>query len=232
MALDEACMEAVASSKAKPTIRFYRWKPSAVSIGYFQALEQEVHLEKCRERSVDVIRRRTGGGAVYHDFNGEITYSIVGPENLFASAIGESYVQICQGLIDGLSLLGLNAQFAPVNDVTVNGFKISGNAQTRRNGVLLQHGTVLFDVDADTMFELLQVSKEKARDKFIQSVYKRVTSIRHERDVSFEQAYSAIKAGFTHGKDTSPGSWSETELSRAQELAREKYTQNEWTRMR
>ena len=80
MALDEVCSEAVAARESLPTIRFYRWQPSAVSIGYFQSLEDEVAVDKCKEAGVDVVRRRTGGGAVFHDYEGEITYSVIAPE--------------------------------------------------------------------------------------------------------------------------------------------------------
>lgn len=232
MALDEACLESVAAGKSPPTIRFYRWNPSAVSIGYFQALSQEVYAENCRKKNIDIVRRQTGGGAVYHDAAGEITYSIIAAENQFPKSIGESYQLICQSLINGLSLLGLSAAFAPINDVTVNGQKISGNAQTRRKGVLLQHGTILYDVDVDTMFDVLNVSKEKIKDKFIQSVYKRVTSIRRERDVSFEQAYTAIQKGFTHDKTIASGHWTPWELARSTELATEKYANDKWTNLR
>lgn len=233
MALDEACMEAIAANRAPPTLRFYRWSPSAVSIGYFQSLSQEVYLDKCRERGVDVVRRRTGGGAVYHDHAGEITYSILAPEKHFPSGIGESYVHICNYLIKGLSLLGIDAQFAPVNDVVVNGQKISGNAQTRSKGILLQHGTLLFDLDAGTMFDLLNVSKEKIKDKFIQSVNKRVTSVTHQKPgLSIEQVYGAIKSGFVHDKPVHAGAWTPTELERCRELAREKYANPDWTDLR
>ncbi|NQV08810.1 lipoate--protein ligase family protein, partial [Candidatus Woesearchaeota archaeon] len=77
MAVDEAVTEAVSSGDSLPTIRFYTWSPSAVSIGYFQGLDREVDVDKCNSKGVDIVRRRTGGGAVYHDCDGEITYSVI-----------------------------------------------------------------------------------------------------------------------------------------------------------
>src|SRR3990170_1329263 len=82
MAIDEAVFEFVGAKKSPPTIRFWRWQPSAVSIGYFQSAEDEVNLDACKQFGVDVVRRRTGGGAVYHDYNGEITYSVIASEDI------------------------------------------------------------------------------------------------------------------------------------------------------
>ena len=90
MAIDEAIREEVARGTSPPTIRFYQWNPSAVSIGYFQSLQDEVAMDACQAQRVDVVRRQTGGGAVYHDFQGEITYSVIAPEVLFPRGIIES----------------------------------------------------------------------------------------------------------------------------------------------
>ena len=164
MAIDEAVSESVLKGEP-PTIRFWRWNPSAVSIGYFQNVEDELDLDMCKKMNVDVVRRRTGGGAVYHDYDGEVTYSVIGKEELFPKGITESYYLICGWIIDSLTMLGIQSEFKPINDIVVNGKKISGNAQTRRNGILLQHGTILVDLDVKKMFSLLKVGKEKISDK-------------------------------------------------------------------
>ena len=102
MGIDESIMESVRDNVSAPTIRFYRWKPSAVSIGTFQSMEKEVNVQKCNELGVNYIRRITGGGAVYHDFNGEITYSVIAPLSYFPQGIRESYKCICDWIISGL----------------------------------------------------------------------------------------------------------------------------------
>lgn len=241
MALDEACSEAVARRDVLPTIRFYRWLPSAVSIGYFQSMESEVDTEKCAEMGVDVIRRRTGGGAVYHDYEGEITYSVIGQVQLFPQGITESYHLICAWIIDGLGRLGIKAEFKPINDIIlapnalgpkgepVGGKKISGNAQTRRNGILLQHGTILYSVDVKKMFSLLKVSKEKISDKMITAAEDRVASIKKMRpEYGLMNLYEALFGGFTAGKAYRMGEWTLAELARAYELAEERYRKKEW----
>ncbi|MGA3021026.1 MAG: lipoate--protein ligase family protein, partial [Candidatus Micrarchaeales archaeon] len=165
MSIDEALLESIRDGKSDPTIRFYRWQPSAVSIGTFQSMEKEVNLERCKELGVDYIRRITGGGAVYHDFSGEITYTILGPLSYFPQGIRESYKFICDWVISGLRLIGIEAAFVPINDIVIEGKKISGNAQTRKQGILLQHGTVLYNTDVRKMFSVLKVSTEKISDK-------------------------------------------------------------------
>lgn len=227
MAIDEAVSESVANGM-QPTIRFWRWQPSAVSVGYFQSLNDEVNLDACKESNVDVVRRRTGGGAVYHDYQGEITYSVIAPEWMFPKGIHESYNLICGWIIAGLKRLGIEAQFIPINDIVVNGKKISGNAQTRRNGVLLQHGTILYDLDARKMFSLLKVSQEKISDKMIKAVEERVTRVLNFGNFSMDECYQALLKGFTDGKAWEFGKLTDAEVSHAEELARNRYKTQEW----
>ncbi|MBI4043909.1 MAG: lipoate--protein ligase family protein [Candidatus Diapherotrites archaeon] len=232
MALDEACAQSLTDGDANPTIRFYRWKPSAVSIGYFQSMEEEVNVEQCKELGIDLVRRRTGGGAVYHDYEGEVTYSVIAPEQYFPKGITESYHLICGWITNGLKELGLHAEFKPINDITLNGKKISGNAQTRRNGILTQHGTILYDLDVRKMFSVLKVSKEKISDKMIQSVEERVTRILDHKKVSREDVAHALLKGFTQGKFYSFGKWSNAELDDAHVLVSQRYCTKEWNWMR
>ncbi|HLD59526.1 MAG TPA: biotin/lipoate A/B protein ligase family protein [Candidatus Bilamarchaeaceae archaeon] len=227
MAIDEAVMEQVKDG-GMPTIRFYGWSPSAVSIGCFQDLEDEIDLEKCRELKVDFVRRRTGGGAVYHDLDGEVTYSVIGKEENFPKNIIESYKLICGWLQKGLEELGLKTDFKPINDICLNEKKISGNAQTRRQKVLLQHGTVLYDVDVKKMFSLLKVPNEKIRDKMIQAVEERVTCIKKHGNFSKEDCYKALFKGFIEGKSYEVGQLTNEEKERAEFLARTKYSTKEW----
>jgi len=228
MATDEAIMEAVSRNEISPTIRFWRWQPSAVSIGYFQSLMEEVNLDKCRELGIDVVRRKTGGGAVFHDFSGEITYSVIGPEKIFPKGIHESYSLICSWIVDGLRNLGISSEFRPINDIVVNGKKISGNAQTRRREVLWQHGTVLYDLDVKKMFSLLKVGGEKISDKMIRGVEERVTRVLDHKKVGMEKLYDALLKGFTDGKNFRFDRLTEDEKDRARFLAGDVYLKKEW----
>ncbi|PNX48602.1 MAG: lipoate--protein ligase, partial [Thermoplasmata archaeon M9B1D] len=167
MAIDKAVLVASSENKVSPTVRFYNWMPPAISIGYFQNLKEEVDLLKCEKSGVDYVRRITGGGAVFHEK--ELTYSIVIPESHpeISKNIMESYGRICGAIIRGLKQLGINSEYVPINDIIYNGKKISGNAQTRKLKTVLQHGTVILDVDVDKMFSVLRVPNEKIKDKMI-----------------------------------------------------------------
>ncbi len=234
MAIDEAVLRHVAEGASPPTLRFYRWQPSAVSIGYFQGIEQEVDLAACEERGVDVIRRLTGGGAVYHDYDGEITYSLTLPDDYpgIPRNVLDSYAVLCAGLVEGLRALGMDAEFKPINDIIVKDKKISGNAQTRRFRGILQHGTLLCEVDPHLMFTLLKVPNEKIRDKLIAGVEERVTSIKREMgEVDRDRVTEAMIAGFveTLGIALEPGELTDEEMSLAEELRRERYESDTWT---
>jgi len=232
MGLDEAILEGISAGTSLPTVRFYKWTPSAVSIGRFQRLGQVVNQEKCNDLGIDVVRRITGGGAVYHDHDGEITYSVLAPEDLLPEDITKSYHEICGWIVDSLKTLGLNASFQPVNDIIVDGKKISGNAQTRRKGVVLQHGTILYDFKPEIMFSVLKITQEKISDKLIKAVEERVTSISHLTDSSFEEVADVLWDGISKGKEIYEDAFSEYELSRAEELASNKYGSPDWTGLR
>jgi lipoate---protein ligase len=228
MALDEAIMESIRAGESLPTIRFYGWNPSAVSIGIFQGLTNEVNLKFAEQAGVDVVRRMTGGGAVYHDILGEVTYSLLGPVELFPANILQSYQVICSDIVYALNKLDINACFEPINDITTNGQKISGNAQTRRNGVLLQHGTILYRLDVEKMFSLLNVNEQKISDKLVKSVKKRVTSVSDLVSASMEDLQKALQEGFSRNREILMGDYSPKELARAKELAKEKFQTETW----
>jgi lipoate-protein ligase A len=234
MAIDEAICRLRSENKSPNTIRFYRWKPSAVSLGYFQLVDQEVNMDVCRELGVDVIRRMTGGGAVYHSYEGEVTYSLIVDQNhpKIPTDIIKSYEVICGGIVTAMKKLGIEAEFKPINDICVNGKKISGNAQTRRWGVLVQHGTILLDTDVKTMFAVLKVSKEKISDKMIKSAEERVTTIKRElgRNVGFDEVKEALSKTFPEVFCVKlvEGKLSREEEALATKLREEKYSTSEW----
>lgn len=234
MAIDEAISNNVERKRVPNTIRFYRWEPSAVSIGYFQSIKDEVNLDLCKQLNIDVVRRNTGGGAVYHDTNGELTYSTIINLNhpITSPDIIKSYQNICNGLILGLKKLGVMAEFRPINDIVVDGKKISGNAQTRRFGSFLQHGTILIDSNISKMFKVLKVSNEKISDKMIKRAEERVTNLKKllKSDISFEEAFRAFKFGFQEalGITLDEGKLTIEEQKLAKKLKEEKYLKKSW----
>lgn len=233
MAIDESIL-----LNKIPTFRLYGWSPPAVSIGYFQGLEEEVDVRACDEDGIDIVRRLTGGGAVYHDC--ELTYSMALPEDSFISRdILTSYRQICSYIINALNDLDIVASFHGINDILVGDKKISGNAQTRRGGMILQHGTIILGLDAKRMFRYLKVPTEKLRDKAVEAVKDRVTSISEISEgigirVDEEMIREAILNRLMQdsGMRVIPGRLTGEERDTAILLAKEKYATKEWTRKR
>ena len=237
MGLDQAILESVARGEMPPTLRFYGWKPAAVSIGYFQGLEEEIEIDRCRANGIDIVRRITGGGAVFHQH--EVTYSIVMKDThpLAEKTILESYRKLCSGIIAGLSVLGVESVFSPINDIASNGKKISGNAQTRKMGCILQHGTILLDTDLGLMFDILKIPQEKNRTRLMADAKERVTSLSAilGRNVFFDEVEDALINGFRDAlgleyvPHDSPG---RDEEARAEELGKNHFASPEWIRRR
>jgi lipoyltransferase/lipoate-protein ligase len=236
MAVDRAILVSNSEGKVPPTVRFYGWAPPAISIGYFQSLTGEIDLDVCKKLGVDYVRRITGGGAVFHDK--ELTYSIVISEShpVIPKNIMNSYGRICGAVMKGLQHLGIESEYAPINDIVTGGRKISGNAQTRKLETVLQHGTVIMDVDVDKMFSLLKVPNEKIKDKLIADVKQRVTSIRHilGKDVRFEEVAKAMKKGFEEEfyVELIEGKLSKEELVLAKKFEKESFSAKDWNHRR
>jgi len=238
MAVDEAILRARIEEKVPNTLRFYRWWPSAVSIGRFQNIYNEVNLENCRIYGVDVVRRISGGGAVYHDSEDEITYSVVAKrEDLGTEDIAEAYSRICNGLIEAAHILGVDAEYNKGNikqcpNITVKERKISGSAQANRKGVILQHGTLLMNVDLEKMFTFLKVPWADACVDLISIAARKITSVADELGVrvAIDQAYEALTRGFESalGIKLVEGALTDYELNLAQRLEKEKFATHTW----
>lgn len=237
MAIDEAILNSVAEEAAPNTVRFYRWKPSAVSVGFSQQVEKEVEVEACKALGIDVVRRPTGGGAVYHDSNGELTYSIIARSDIIPSDVVSSYRCLCRGIVMMCRNLGLNAQLSfddkgrQCPNVTVNGKKISGSAQTRRKSAFLQHGTLLLDPNLETMTRVLKMGLPTARIP-LEKLASKVTTIRHllGKPVSFEEVENNLRLAFEKefNMKLPEQVLSPSELEQASELRLTKYATEEW----
>jgi len=239
MAIDEAVVTARIEGLVPNTLRFYQWEPSAVSVGRFQDVFKEVHVDNCKQQGVDIIRRITGGGAVYHDSRGEITYSVIAKEeDLGTKDVYIAYNTICNGLIEAARILGIDADFNPGDpkncpNIAINGKKISGSAQFHKGGVLLQHGTFLLDVDLDKMFSFLRVPWAKTVSDVVCVAREKLTSVKHERAraVATEETYQALKRGFERALNIEfrkEETLTTTEQKLARELRVERYTSDSW----
>ncbi len=258
MAVDEAMLKAHAAGQVPPTIRFYGWQPAAVSLGYFQKAAAEVDIAECRRQGIDVVRRLTGGRAVLHD--AELTYSLVVSEThpLVPPTITASYRFFSQGLLAGLKTMGIDAQMslpkaaygqtkrrhtsaacfdAPSHyEVTFGRRKLIGSAQVRKDGVILQHGSVLLNFNPKQVASLLNLPSPEAKDTVAAMLAQRAISITEaaNRQISWEETCQAMMTAFgpALGIELAADGLSQEELATAQELAASKYTQDTWNLLR
>jgi lipoyltransferase/lipoate-protein ligase len=237
MAIDEAILTARIAEKVPNTLRFYRWQPSTVSIGRNQTPENEVYLDACKQLGVDLVRRSSGGGTVYHDFEGEVTYSVNAKTADFGTGdITVVYYKIYEAITDALRLLGVPADFSSGDakncpNLTVKGKKISGSSQSITRGIVLQHGTLLRSVDLPKMFTLLKfkgVSCTQAAD----IAKRKITSIQNElgHAVMPETVANALAQGFKAILKVQiiEGELTPYEVELAQKLYKEKYSTADW----
>ena len=170
-----ACEQYVFESLPRDRSWLLLWQNrSAVVIGRFQNALAEVNAEFLRERDIQLVRRCTGGGAVYHDL-GNLNYSLIAD----ADASGRlDIAAFCRPVLQTLRALGVPAELSGRNDMTVDGKKFSGNAQSVRNGRVLHHGTLLFDSDLEVVSRALHADAEKLQSKGVASVRSRVTNLR------------------------------------------------------
>ena len=214
MAVDHAVYESVANGRENPTIRFYKWMPSSISLGAYQN-PNEINLDVCKKHNIGIVRRMTGGRAVFHD-KADFTYSVIAPIKVFGYSIENAYRQICSCIINALNELGINAALENKNDIVVDGKKISGNAaKAMEKGVYLQHGTLVYEIDFNVMPKVLNISQDIVKE--------RVMSIIQHKKISQNEVYNALKSNFTKGKVFEAEELSKYESMRAQDLAITKY---------
>ena len=240
MAIDEAILQ----NCRVPALRVYSWSPKAVSIGYNQNIIKEINLDYCKKNNIEIVRRLTGGKAVFHDR--EITYSFIVPENknLFPFEVNESYKIIAKALVIALKKVGINSEIKKVPEkiatpicfnssnwyeLIVNNKKISGSAQRRFNGKVLQHGSILIDFDYNKN-NLIFNSNNSFNN--INNLKNRITSLKREIDniINYNELAEAIKLGFKDNFDFNliDDSLSNEEIVLAKKLEEEKYSTDEW----
>ena len=233
LAVEEAIPRSVGEGKSPNTVRFWH-NSNTIVIGCFQSAKLEVNMEACKETGTQIVRRFTGGGAVYHD-SGNLNYAIslqkgnkiVQDENLQAV-----FQRLSEGAVWGLRKLGVNAEFQPVNDIQVDGKKISGAAGSVKWNTIFHHGCILVNSDLAILGKVLNVPRAKLEDKHVASVQKRVTTVRDElgREVSTTDVREAIVEGIEncYGVRVEAGNLTAEEMRLAEELYQTKYSRLVW----
>ena len=202
----------------------YLWiNDRAVIVGTNQNTIEEVNLSYTESAGIKVVRRLTGGGAVYHD-KGNLCYTIIAPYD----SNEDNYRKFTEPVISYLNSLGVKAEFSGRNDITIDGKKISGNAQTVYKNRIMHHGTILFDTDASVLSSALNPSKLKMQSKGIKSVRARVTNVIDylKDNMTIEQFKEGLKSQFL--KDCDSYEFSDKDIKAIQKLVDEKYSTYEW----
>ena len=252
MAVDEAILEGVYNGKSQPTLRLYAWQPACLSLGYSQPFS-EVDADALSNEGWDVVRRPTGGRAILH--TNEITYSVIAPDTdpRVAGSVLDSYLRLSEALLEALRLLGLSPEanektpkkakgvFNPVcfevpsnYEITVNGKKLIGSAQARRQGGILQHGALPLYGDLTRIITALKFKDEPARARAKERLLAHATTVENELGTSpdWQQAAKACQQAFQTilNLDLVPGELTSVEKNRANELLEQKYGHTSWTR--
>lgn len=250
MAIDEALLLWHSKNEIPPTLRFYGWKKPSLSIGHFQNVDKTIDLSGLKQHNCQLVRRLTGGSAVLHD--DELTYSIIVSEEhpKIPSTVNEAYYELTKGILLGYKYLGVQAQFAmpqthlrkertavcfekpAIYELLADGKKLSGNAQTRQHGVLLQHGSIPLSFDIDMLFDLFKYNSEDIRQRQKKKFLHRATSIKEltKKDYTYDDLREAFTKAF---KNTLNVKFEKFELSKKQwafifELAERKYKTDKW----
>jgi lipoate-protein ligase A len=230
MALDDVLTHEVGAGRRAPTLRIWEWASPAVVIGRFQSLRNEVDAEAAQRHGIEVVRRVSGGGAMFIEPGNTITYSIYAPQTLIKGlSFQEAYAFLDEWVLEALGELGIKAWYQPLNDITSEGGKIAGAAQVHRGGAVLHHVTMAYDIDAAKMLEVLRIGREKLSDKGTQSAAKRVDPLRSQTGLPREAVIERMIATFRRLHGLTDNSLRADELARAEALAQSKFGSPEWT---
>ncbi|MCF4121796.1 lipoate--protein ligase family protein [Antribacter sp. KLBMP9083] len=231
VALDQVLTEELDAGRRGPTLRIWEWDESAVIIGSFQSLRGEVDLAAADRLGARVIRRISGGGAMFMEPGNTISYSLYVPASLVEGLSFErSYAFLDDWVVGALHDLGIDATYVPLNDIASPAGKIAGAAQKRTaGGAILHHATMAYDMDADKMTQVLRIGREKLSDKGTRSANKRVDPLRSQTGMAREDVIEALVKAFRARYRTFDGTVTPAERERAEELVRTKFTTPGWT---
>lgn len=228
-ALDEVLTKRLNKGEMRPTLRFWYRKNPSVPMGRFQSYHDEVQHDYVQENGIEVVRRITGGGAMYAEPGNVITYSLYLPKQQVPEDVEQSYRELDRWAVNALNSLGLNVKWKPLNDIEHPEGKIGGAAQLRKQNAVLHHTMLSYDLDTRKMLKALRIGKEKVSDKAIESVEKRVTVMKNYIEHSRQEVIDEMRQKFREEYNGEEDELTDEEIEEAQELAEEKFSSEEWT---
>jgi lipoate---protein ligase len=225
VALDEVLGDA-----GRPSMRFWNWAEPAVVLGRCQSVANEVDRDAMTERGFALVRRSSGGGAMFVQPHGAITWSMVLPEEAVAGLTIRRSYEVCDAwAVEGLRKLGADAHHVPVNDIASGAGKLAGAAQSRRRGIVLHHATLAYDLRMDELSAVLRIGRERNGSNAIASAAKVVAPLRTQVSISRAAVVDGLMATFRSRYGGTVEPLTASERSAAEELARAKYRDPIWT---
>jgi len=202
-----------------------------VIIGRFQSFRNEVDAFAAEQMGVTVVRRMSGGGAMFVQPGSTITYSLYLPDLLLQGiSIRASYQLLDSWAVEVFREIGVDTWYQPLNDITSAEGKIGGAAQARKPGVVLHHTTIAYEMNPDEMLRVLRIGREKLSDKGIASANKRVSPLRRQTDLPRESIVERLIEGFQSRFGLESTTLREDELAAARRLVNDRYGTSAWTR--
>jgi lipoate-protein ligase A len=236
--VSQAVYEAVAIARHRGIVTdtlIICWpKSPLVCVGYFQEVDKELDVDYCEMKKIPIVRRILGGGAVYLDSN-QVFYQIIGERGgkIIPLDIEAIFRKLLVAPVRTYKEMGIPVVYKPVNDIEVEGRKISGNGAGEVDGISILTGNIILDFDYDEMTKILKVPDEKFRDKLTKSLRERVTTVK--RELGFVPPRQDVKRSLVkHFQETlrvefASGSLTKEEESLLRKLLREKYLSKKWT---
>ncbi|WP_334171164.1 lipoate--protein ligase family protein [Sinomonas sp.] len=230
VALDEVLTREVGEGMRKPSLRFWDWDEPSVVIGTFQSYRNEVDPEGVARHGITVVRRVSGGGAMFMEAGNCITYSLYLPTSLVDGlSFADSYPFLDAWVMEALGSVGVKAFYKPLNDIATEEGKIGGAAQKRfGNGAMLHHVTMSYDIDAAKMTEVLRIGREKISDKGIASARKRVDPLKRQTGLDRGALLDAMMGTFERRYGARRAELSSASREAARELASSKFGTHSW----
>ncbi len=229
LALDEVLTLQVGKGLRPPTLRLWGWSRRCIVLGRFQSVRNEVDEANAAKHEVQLVRRISGGGAMFIEPEGAITWSIYAPEAMVKGmSFAASYAFFDAWVVDALRDLGVDAWYEPLNDITSSGGKIGGAAQARRGGAVLHHTTMAYQMNIPLMLEVLRNGQEKLSDKGITSAEKRVGPLRQQTDLPREVIIGHMVDSFRARHGLTAGALTPDERAAAEILVRDRFSTRDW----
>ncbi|MDO5717732.1 MAG: lipoate--protein ligase [Tissierellia bacterium] len=205
---------------------FMLWQnDNTIVVGKHQNTAAEINADFVKENGINVVRRLSGGGAVYHDL-GNLNFTFIddNPDDIF------DFSRFCNPVVKALASLGVKVAISGRNDMTIDGKKFSGNAMYKKKGRVMHHGTLMYDSNLDILTKALKVSKDKIESKGIKSIKSRVTNVKPymKEDIGIDKFIDSLRDYMFRENDMVEYNLTDEDIANVDKLYEDIYSKWEW----